>query len=96
MTDKHIKHFASLHREEKAPEENPSLTRVALDIIEQNHKYYKYLCPRCTGVAYYTNCIEIEHPQECCSNCKLPLPQSVDDTRFVELTEEGAEDAGLI
>lgn len=72
------------------------LTSVALDVIEQNHKYYKYLCPRCTGVAYYTNCIEIDHPQEGCNDCKLPLPPEVDETRFIELTEEGASDAGLI
>lgn len=75
--------------------ENQSLTSIALEIVEQNHKYYKYLCPRCTDTAYYTNCIEIEHPQEHCNNCKLRLPEEVDKTRFIELTEEGARSVGL-
>lgn len=44
----------------------------------------KYLCPRCTNVAYICEGILERHPVDICEGCGLPLPE-MDKTRFIPL-----------
>lgn len=90
-----IKHFTAIMTNQKAPEATfPS--EEFPDPATQNNVYFKYIDERCGGVAYYTNCIEIDHPQKECNNCGIPLDETVHDGAFVELSERGAQDAGLV
>lgn len=98
MTDKAIKNAQRLVSEQKAPErtiEQEMASDEPADVETQNIVYYKYLCPRCTGIAYVVDCIEIDHPQLHCNSCKMLLPKTVDQTRFIKLTVEEMHAAGI-
>jgi hypothetical protein len=99
MASRYVKYFAKQAKQQNVPDDDQALARdlsSVEDIEERNVVFYKYLCPRCTHAAYFTESIEIEHPVELCRECKLPLPISVDETRFIKLNREEAQYAGLI
>jgi hypothetical protein len=61
-------------------------------------KTHRYVCPACTGVAYYSSGVQTTHPVGNCQNCAAPLG-AVEPGNFVELSDDQKQalvDQGII
>lgn len=70
-------------------EENEEVEEVKEEPVQSSAGgyQYRYVCPSCTGVAYYSEDILEEHPQGNCKNCGMPLG-AVEVGSFIALTED--------